>query len=438
MPEVSRRSILKGAAVAAVAAGGVGGLLSARVARAAGPANKVTRNGAQLLLNGQPYRMVGFGMWPMAMSSWCHPPNYDGRSVVNLAQYLADIRKTAPHVNSIRVWFFQQFALNSGNWDYSGFDACLAAADAAGFKVIPCLEDNWSYERTGSQLPALDTTWFNGGYKSTVLAKEKVPYRQYVQQVVSRYAGDPRISVWELVAEGNAMTFSFAQDVAGLVKSIDPAGLVSCGEVGPLSSSIYDLPSVDLASYHYYADYGQTGWQNVQQAAANAGKPWYLGEYGVSTTGTTRSTSVSGLLSNVFAAPNSAGVLYWQYSEGGGDQFNVGAGDPVLPVLDRYALASASPPPSPSPSPSLPAPGNPADLNKETVRWDAVSGAHHYSVQLLKGGTVVRNRTTAGTSWTWTPLSAGATYQWQVAAVASSGKVGAYTAPRGFTAGRDV
>src|SRR5262249_5606285 len=347
---------------AAVAAGGVGGLVSARVAKAA-PANKVTRNGTQLLVNGQPYRMVGFGMWPMAISSWCRPPDYDGRSVANLPQYLADIRQTAPHVNSVRVWFFQQFALNGGNWDYSGFDACLSAADAAGFKVIPALEDNWAYERSGSQGPALDSSWFNGGYKSTVLTRSKVPYRQYVQQLVSRYAGDPRISIWELGNEMNAITTSFAQDVSGLIKSIDSAALVSTGGVGT-SSGILALPTIDAGSYHYYSDYGQTGWQNVQQAAEGAGKPWYLGEYGVSSTGTTRANAVSDLLSSVFAVANSAGVLYWQYSESGGDSFKVGAGDPVLPVLDQYVRPAASPPPSPAPG--LPAPANPADLNKET------------------------------------------------------------------------
>ncbi len=437
MAEVSRRSLLKGAAVAAVAAGGVGGLVSARVAKAA-PANKVTRNGTQLLLNGQPYRMVGFGMWPMAISSWCRPPDYDGRSVANLPQYLADIRQTAPHVNSVRVWFFQQFALNNGGWDFSGFDACLSAADAAGFKIIACLEDNWSYERTKSHNPALDATWFNSGYKSAVLTEEKVPYRQYVQQVVTHYAGDPRISMWELGNEMNAITTSFADDVSGLIKSIDSAALVSTGGVGT-SSSILALPTIDAGSYHYYSDYGQTGWQSVQQAAASAGKPWYLGEYGVSTTGTTRANSVSGLLSSVFAASNSAGVLYWQYSEGPGDQFKVGPSDPVLPVLDQYVLPAApTPGPSPSPSAVLPAPANPSDLNKEVVRWDAVSGAHHYSLQLLRGGKVIRDRATKGRSWSWTPLKSGVTYQWQVAAVAASGKVGTYTAPRSFTAGRDA
>src|SRR5262249_39747156 len=156
--------------------------------------------------------------------------------------------------------------------------------------------------------------------KSSVLTKSKVPYRQYVQQLVTRYAGDPRISFWELGNEMNAMTTSFAQDVSELITSIDSSALVSTGGVGT-RSSILALPTSDAGSYHYYSDYGQTGWQSVQQAAAGAGKPWYLGEYGVSSTGSARANAVSGLLSSVFAASNSAGVLYWQYAESGGDSF---------------------------------------------------------------------------------------------------------------------
>jgi hypothetical protein len=77
-------------------------------------------------------------------------------------------------------------------------------------------------------------------------------------------------------------------------------------------------------------------------------------------------------------------------------------------------------------------------VNKEVVSWEAVSGADHYKLRLLQGGTVIRDRITAGTSWSWIPLNAGVTYQWQVAAVATSGKVGTYTALRQFTAGRDA
>jgi hypothetical protein len=251
MAEVSRTSVLKGAAVGAVAAGGAGAFLSGRVARAASaaPANKVTRSGTQLLLNGQPYRMVGLDMWPMAIASWCQPPNYDGRNVSQISQVLADIRQTAPNVNAIKVWFYQQFALHSGSRDWSSFDAVLAAADAAGFKVIANLEDSWSYERTGSQSPEVGSAWYNGGYQNSVLSKEGIPYRQWVQECVTRYANDPRILMWELVAEPNGITLSFVQDVSALVKGIDPDTLICCGEVGPLSSSIYALSTVDIASH---------------------------------------------------------------------------------------------------------------------------------------------------------------------------------------------
>jgi mannan endo-1,4-beta-mannosidase len=435
MAQVSRRSVLKVAAVGAIAAGGAGGFLSRRVAAAAGPApaDKVTRSGTQLLLNGQPYRLVGLDMWPMAVASWCQPANYDGRNVSQISQVLADIRQTAPNVNAIKVWFYQQFALHNGSRDWSSFDAVLAAADTAGFKVIANLEDSWSYERTGSQMPEVSATWYDGGYQNSVLTDEVIPYRQWVQECATRYANDPRILMWELVAEPNGVTLGFIQDVSALVKGIDPYTPICCGEVGPLSSAIYALSTVDVASYHYYTAYGQTNWKAVQLAAAAAGKPWFMGEYGInsSTDHSTRASTLQADMTAVFQHANTAGFMYWQYAETGGDQFNCTKGDPLLPVLDQFVNPTAPPPPPPV----LPAPGNPADADKEVVSWDAVSGADHYRVRLLQGGTVIRVRATAGTAWGWTPLTSGVTYQWQVAAVDASGNVGTYTALRQFTAG---
>jgi hypothetical protein len=436
MSEISRRQVLTGAALAAgfAAVGGV--YLKSAEARTgvSGPAGKVVRSGTGLFLDGQPYRMVGFGIWPGAVSTWCRPPNYDGRDVTKLAGYLANIRKTAPHVNTLRVWFFQQFALNGTTRDWSGFDACLSKAAAAGFKVIACLEDNWSYERTKSHEPALSSSWFNGGYKNTVLTKESVPYRQYVQEIVTRYAGDPRIAVWELGNEMNGITQSFVADVSALIKSIDPHTLVGCGEVGSLGTGIYGLPTVDLASYHYYTEYSQTNWQAVQSAAQAAGKPWIMGEYGIAYSGglSQRAATIQTFLPKVFASANSAGLIYWQYAEQGGDIFNCGDGDPMLRVLDSYVLAVGSTPPPPQ----LPPPGNLSDANQEHVSWDAVAGADHYRVQLANsGGTVLRDRTTKGTSWTFTPLNGGTPYKWRVAGVKASGSTGRYTAWRNFPAG---
>jgi hypothetical protein len=50
----------------------------------------------------------------------------------------------------------------------------------------------------------------------------------------------------------------------------------------------------------------------------------------------TRADTVSKLLPSVFATKGMAGFVMWQYAESGGDQFNVKAGDPVLPILNKY------------------------------------------------------------------------------------------------------
>jgi endo-1,4-beta-mannosidase len=286
--------------------------------------------------------MIGFDMWSAAVTSWNKPRN-GAMQLANatlLNSYLADIRKTAPHVNTLRFWCFQQFALNNGSRDWAAIDKVLNVAKNHGFKVIATLEDAWGYEEYGSQQPAKTTSWFNGGYKTQVMPETRVPYRQWVSDVVTRYAGDPRIAVWELMNEPNNITHSFIKDITGLIKSIDPVTLTCCGEAGALSSSAYALPTLDCASYHYYTDYRQTNWKAVQAAAAAAGKPWYIGECGFdsSLSHATRASDIKSLASSVFAHSNSAGFLYWQYAESGGDGFDMTKGDPALPILNSYVL----------------------------------------------------------------------------------------------------
>jgi endo-1,4-beta-mannosidase len=296
------------------------------------------RVGTGLQLNGSPFQLVGLNIWQATVNTWNAPLN--GHVAVNagttLQTWLADIRATAPHVNVIRTWFFQQFAINGGTRDWSAFDKVLSVCDAAGFKVIACLEDNWAYERQGSHSPALSSSWFNGGYKTTVLPKETETYRDWVAEVVAHYSADPRIAVWELCNEPNAITQGFVSDVSGLIKSLDAQTPVSCGEVGPLSSSIYALPGVDLASYHYYTVYNQTNWQAVQRAAAAVGKPWYVGECGFSPS-SSRPKEFQSLISDAFSTANCAGFVAWQFANQGGDSFNIGTGDAALPVLNSFA-----------------------------------------------------------------------------------------------------
>lgn len=428
----NRRDFLKysGIAAAAIAAGGK--LLGTSEASAmTAPPNKVVRVGNQLQLNGYPYRAIGCDIWGMAISSWSHPADYNGNSVAQLAGYLSDIRATAPHVNAIRVFMVQQLAINNGVFDYSGFDTLLSTCDAAGFKVIGILQDSWSYERTGSQTPALTASWFNGGYTNTVLTAEQIPYRQWAQQTVTRYANDPRILFWELCNEANNLTGTFVNDMCSLLHSIDPNTPLNDGfgwsSLPPVA--YYGVSNgFDIMDFHYYTDYNQTNWQQIQSLASSVGIPWIMSEMGVDTSlgDAVQGSRVSNLMSAVFAAPNSCGFLYWQYSEISGDQFKITAGSSVLPVLDSYVLQTAptpTPSPPPTPPPTQPAYELPTYFsatpywNTINLGWSASPEANAnttYHIQMMAGDRLIKDFKTSATHAHVTGLRQNTRYRWRL------------------------
>jgi Cellulase (glycosyl hydrolase family 5) len=301
---------------------------------------RVTRTGNQTFLNGQPIRLVGLDMWEAAITSWNHPACYEGwepATATNLAGYLASIQATAPNVNALRVWFCQQYANDAGTRNWSAFDTVLSACHAAGIMVIACLVDNWSYQFTDTQGPGYPASWFSTGYKTAYTSPwETEPYRSWVSEVVTHYAGDERIAIWELGNELNNMTSAFAADVSGLIKSIDPGTLVSDGSAGGAPG--ITVSTMDFASFHYYTDYDQTNWKTTCTAAVAAGKASYIGECGFDGSGATRANSFASLLSTVFPITGMIGFLAWQWwPTADGGQFHISAGDPVLPVLNEYA-----------------------------------------------------------------------------------------------------
>lgn len=342
MPEISRRGLLKAGlgTAAGVAALSMGAQLKALAAST--PSNKVIRSGTDLLLNGKSHRMVGFDLWPAAINSgWNRPPNFEFALNYGhrLERWLRHIHATAPDLNTVRVWLFQQFATKDGARDWSAIEKVLRVCNAEGFKVIATLEDGWGYEGTGNK----DAAWFRTGYKSAVLSDETVPYRHWVREIVSQYAADPRIAVWELVNELDLLVSpsdltGFIADVSGVIKSIDSHTPVGTGEAGTLTSTQYKIPTLDLASNHYYSVYGATDFRGTASLAYAAGLPTYIGEMGIpaSVGLSTRADTVSKLLPAVFSTKGMAGFVMWQYAESGGDQFNVTAGDPVLPILNKY------------------------------------------------------------------------------------------------------
>ena len=235
-------------------------------ARAVAPTNFVSRNGTQLRLDGVRFRFTGVNIYNANSNGLC-------RYAMNGPQLGDSLTAIGAGNRVIRSFFFQQLATTNGaGRDWTAFDRTLATARAHGDKVVATLIDQWG--NCGSMTPGgfKDASWYESGYKQPDPVG-LVSYRDFVGQIVTRYRNDPTILAWQLVNEPEAgdcsvvpeptahdLLKSFAADVSGLVKSIDPRHLVSlgtigtgqCGAEGTDYQDVMSVPTLDLCEYHDY------------------------------------------------------------------------------------------------------------------------------------------------------------------------------------------
>ena len=127
------------------------------------PAGFVTRSGAQLLLNGAPYRFTGLNIYNANSVDNCW---YTLGSGSGLDSSLADI---GAGKEAFRAWFFQYQATRNGARDWSAFDHTLAVARARGVKVVATLVNQWGQcEGWGAYVDGYKTeSWYRRGYRTT-------------------------------------------------------------------------------------------------------------------------------------------------------------------------------------------------------------------------------------------------------------------------------
>lgn len=333
----------------------------------------VTRDGTTLLLDGDPFRFTGLNIYNANSDGWCGGPLGSGPE---LDRALTAI---GPGHEVIRSWFFQPLAIDRGTRqrDWTAFDHTLATAAAHGFKVVATLTDQWGECGTDTAGNGYKTAdWYVDGYQQ-VQPGMLVSYRDWVAEVVARYAGDPRIAFWQLINEaevtpcpsGDPFPFdtlhAWASDVSGLVKSIDPDHLVSLGTIGTGQCAavvwqyqdLHAIPTIDLCEFH---DYGESAvpmpgdqWNGLAERIRQCneiGKPIFIGESGIKPSdagldGTFQSRA------DAFAAKLQAqfdagvqGYLAWAWSPlippaSTLDNFDIGPGDPALVTLRGPSLA---------------------------------------------------------------------------------------------------
>jgi len=319
----------------------------------------VTRTGATLVLNGRAYRFTGLNIYNANNQGQCW---YELGTTASLDQALTAI---GPAQNVFRAWFFQSLATRNGQRDWSTFDATLAAARAHDERVIATLGNDLS-DCEGPGPARRDEAWYRSGYTSLRDAGMAETYRAWVAEVVGRYRNDPTILAWQLVNEADLANPSgrcspsasrtlkhFAQDMAGLVKGIDPNhllslgswGLLDCGLAGSAYQDVHSVPGIDLCEIHDYSGPSNAVAPLLQLRISQCralGKPLFVGEIGVKVqdagSPANRAAALRAKLSAAFAA-GVAGALVWDWANG--DQraysgYEVQPGDPTLQVLAAF------------------------------------------------------------------------------------------------------
>jgi hypothetical protein len=285
------------------------------------PSGVVYAQGTQLMLDGAPYHFKGLNIYN-ANSRW------NCADDMQTTGYLAtSLQQLAPVQNAFRAWFFQREAVTNGALDFTAFDNTLALAKQYNMRVIVTLADEGGTCDSGGYK---GLAWYQSGYESTVQSPDVETYDAYVHSVVSRYAGNPNILMWQLMNEAQDCTRltsdgsgcasggcdeqldaaalqQWATTVGGEVHAIDPTHLVNVGTLGGELcgenetseygntgltdyAALYSVPNIDVCEVH---DYGAPALglpndatketpveQSIDQCAA-LNKPIFVGEIGM-------------------------------------------------------------------------------------------------------------------------------------------------------------
>ncbi len=311
------------------------------------------RDGA-LELDGAPYRFIGVNVYSLASAAPGTPGfrcgnGFDDASIDALFGEVAAMGGTV-----VRFDAFQSFT--AGGTDLSRLDAIVAAAERRGIRLIVTLENQWPDCTEGGYKFA---SWYREGYRRPYGAY-RLSFRDYARTVARRYRGRPGILMWQLMNEAESRTVTgiddpeavlgFAEDMAAVVKEADPTHLLSLGTIGigrPGTGSafyalLHEVAGIDVVEAHDYDEETEAMPRDVWLsllAAREIGKPFFIGEVGISSPPfppDRRATLIGEKLEAAWAE-GAAGCLVWSYRAGDGDGKDFDARDPLARTLRRFA-----------------------------------------------------------------------------------------------------
>ena len=278
----------------------------------------ISRNGTQLIKNGQPWKFIGI--------------NADGFGLNDCRRGTEGANMTDENIDR----FFRELSPNSVTriWPYDGadniplMDKLVTAAEKYNQYLAPAFFDG-NDQQCGSQA--------FGDVAANL---------EHIRPIIERYAkgtgtrATDVIAFWETSNEiGCDDAPGWHQGLAAGIKQIDPATLVGTG-TAPYSSSAQEVadchadPAIDLISIHEYDNGCDVSHQadKAIEASRMINKPWYSGESGGTFDGDGDYNGKAGAgeclkreWQAYLDAENSAGMLYWDYKMDTPGSLGVGA-----------------------------------------------------------------------------------------------------------------
>ncbi|CAE6434035.1 unnamed protein product [Rhizoctonia solani] len=228
---------------------------------------------------------------------------------------------TSPSGTYYQLWNGATSTINTGADGLARFDQVVAAAKAAGIRLIVALTNNWS-DYGGMDVYVKQILNSNNHDLFYTDATVKAAFKRYIDAFVGRYKNEPTIMAWELSNEPRcrgstgtstgtctpATITAWAKEFSAYIKSIAPNQLVALGDEGffnrPGHASYpyqggegidFDenlkISTLDFGTAHAYPEHwGESsnitlwGVQWIRDHAASqkaANKPVILEEFGV-------------------------------------------------------------------------------------------------------------------------------------------------------------
>ncbi|MFN8638116.1 MAG: beta-galactosidase [Dehalococcoidia bacterium] len=249
-------------------------------------------------------------------------------------------------VSVVRFWAFQSYAMGpDGERKWDALDRVFAAAEAHGVWLIPVLSNNWRdcdywpvslYPNGGQRKDAGD--WYRTGYRSPYDGYRS-SYVAWIDEVVGRYGSRGRVLTWEVANEPQARSTSssdrqafeaFLGEAVARIRANDTSTPISLGSMGTgqpgfegahygallsrladvATAHDYDLP--DEALPRVGCSYNCLRADLV--TAAQAGRPFYVGEAGIQGCDAYRSDRLIRKMEATFGA-GAQGYVFWAYRE---------------------------------------------------------------------------------------------------------------------------